>query len=116
MATDAGGSRRIIVACMSEEDVVCEVVVRQLYAAFNSRRLDEAAALFQQEAVLEHIPLGRQQRGPDGYREFAGMWLPCLLTTSLRDAPCSIVSAPSSMRPAGSSGRISTGRSVARLR
>ena len=25
--------------------------------------------------MLEHIPLGRQQRGPAGYREFAGMWL-----------------------------------------
>ena len=60
---------------MSEEDAVCEAVIRQLYAAFNARRLDEAAGLFQEEAVLEHIPLGRQQRGPAGYREFAGMWL-----------------------------------------
>lgn len=74
-AAGAGASRRIIVACMSEEDVVCEAVVRQLYAAFNARRLDEAAGLFHEEAVLEHIPLGRQQRGPSGYREFAGMWL-----------------------------------------
>ena len=60
---------------MSEEDAVCEAVIRQLYAAFNARRLDDAAGLFQEEAVLEHIPLGRQQRGPAGYREFAGMWL-----------------------------------------
>ena len=60
---------------MSEEDAVCEAVIRRLYAAFNARRLDEAAGLFQEEAVLEHIPLGRQQRGPAGYREFAGMWL-----------------------------------------
>jgi predicted ester cyclase len=70
-----GRCRRIIVACMSEDDVVCEAVVRQLYAAFNARRLDEAAGLFHEEAVLEHIPLGRQQRGPEGYREFAAMWL-----------------------------------------
>ena len=60
---------------MSEDDAVCEAVVRQLYTAFNARRLDEAAGLFQDDAVLEHIPLGRQQRGPAGYREFAGMWL-----------------------------------------
>jgi predicted ester cyclase len=60
---------------MSEDDAVCEALVRQLYAAFNARRLDEAASLFQDDAVLEHVPLGRQQRGPAGYREFAGMWL-----------------------------------------
>ena len=60
---------------MSEDDAVCEAVVRQLYAAFNARRLDEAAGLFHEQAVLEHIPFGRQQRGPDGYREFARMWL-----------------------------------------
>jgi hypothetical protein len=65
----------IIAACMSEDDGVCEAVMRQLHSAFNARRLDEAAALFQDDAVLEHIPLGRQQRGPAGYREFAGMWL-----------------------------------------
>jgi hypothetical protein len=60
---------------MAEEDAVCEAVVRRLYTAFNARRLDEAAGLFRDEAVLEHIPFGRQQRGPEGYREFAGMWL-----------------------------------------
>ena len=60
---------------MSEDDATCEAVVRQLYAAFNARRFDEAAALFQDDAVLEHVPLGRQQRGPSGYLEFVGMWL-----------------------------------------
>jgi hypothetical protein len=60
---------------MSEDDAVCEGVVRQLYAAFNERRIDDAAALFRDDAVLEHIPLGRQQRGPDGYLEFVRMWL-----------------------------------------
>jgi len=60
---------------MSEDDATCEAVVRQLYAAFNARRVDDAAALFREDAVLEHIPLGRQQRGPAGYLDFAGMWL-----------------------------------------
>ena len=49
--------------------------MRQLHSAFNARRIDDAALLFKEDAVLEHIPLGRQQRGPAGYREFAGMWL-----------------------------------------
>ena len=60
---------------MSEDDAVCEALVRRLYAAFNARRLDDAAALFQDDAVLEHVPLGRQQRGPAGYLEFVRMWL-----------------------------------------
>jgi hypothetical protein len=60
---------------MSDDDAICEAVVRQLYGAFNARRIDEAAALFRDDAVLEHIPVGHQQRGPAGYRDFAGMWL-----------------------------------------
>ena len=60
---------------MSDDDAICEAVVRRLYAAFNARRFDDAASLFQDDAVLEHIPLGRQQRGPAGYLEFVGMWL-----------------------------------------
>ena len=60
---------------MSEDDASCEAVVRQLYTAFNARQIDDAAGLFHETAVLEHIPVGREQHGPSGYREFAGMWL-----------------------------------------
>jgi predicted ester cyclase len=60
---------------MSEDDATCEAVVRQLYTAFNARQIDDAARLFHDDAVLEHIPVGRQQHGPAGYREFARMWL-----------------------------------------
>ena len=60
---------------MPEDDAVCEAVVRQLYASFNARQIDAAAALFRHDAVLEHLPVGRQQHGPGGYREFVGMWL-----------------------------------------
>jgi predicted ester cyclase len=60
---------------MSEDDATCEAVVRQLYTAFNAREIDEAAGLFHDDAVLEHIPVGRQQHGPEGYRQFVGMWL-----------------------------------------
>jgi hypothetical protein len=60
---------------MSDEDALCEAVVRQLYTAFNDRRIDDAAGLFHDDAVLEHLPLGKQQRGPGAYREFVAMWL-----------------------------------------
>ena len=49
--------------------------MRQLYTSFNARQIDDAAGLFHDTAVLEHIPVGREQHGPSGYREFAGMWL-----------------------------------------
>lgn len=52
-----------------------EVLIRQLYTHFNTRDLDRAARLFDEEAVLEHAPTGRQQRGSSGYRQFAEMWI-----------------------------------------
>ena len=52
---------------MSEDDASCEAVVRRLYTAFNARQIDDAAGLFHDTAVLEHIPVGREQHGPSGY-------------------------------------------------
>jgi predicted ester cyclase len=49
-------------------------VIRQFYRFFNERQLDAAAALFSDDAVLEHAPLRRHQRGGAGYLEFARMW------------------------------------------
>ena len=60
---------------MPHDELPCESVVHQLYDAFNGRRLDESAALFHGDAVLEHIPVGRQQHGPAGFLEFTAMWL-----------------------------------------
>jgi predicted ester cyclase len=51
-----------------------EQVIGRFYQLFNERRLDEAATLFTDDAVLEHAPLGRHQRGGEGYLEFARMW------------------------------------------
>ena len=51
-----------------------ERLIRDLYQHFNDRRFDDAAELFAPDALLEHAPLGRQQRGGDGYREFVAMW------------------------------------------
>ena len=58
-----------------DESVTCEDLVHRLYAHFNARRLDDAAALFSDDAVLEHAHTGRQEKGGGGYREFAQMWL-----------------------------------------
>lgn len=56
------------------ESELNESVIRQFYEHFNERRLDAAAALFADDAVLEHAPLRRHSRGGQGYLEFVRMW------------------------------------------
>jgi hypothetical protein len=51
-----------------------ETLIRQYYAYFNERRLAEAAKLFADDALLEHIPFGRDH-GPRGYIRLAEMWV-----------------------------------------
>ena len=55
-------------------DTRCSLIQR-LHALFNARELDEAAALFADNAVVEHGAPGRQQRGGPGYLEFARRWI-----------------------------------------
>jgi steroid delta-isomerase-like uncharacterized protein len=50
-------------------------LIERLYALFNARELEEAAALFADDALLEHAAARRQQRGGAGYLEFARMWI-----------------------------------------
>ena len=51
------------------------VLIREYYACFNERRFGDAAKLFAEDALLDHIPLGRQQQhGSDGYLRFANAW------------------------------------------
>lgn len=52
-----------------------ELLVRAYYAAFNERRLADAAACFGPAAVLDQLPMAHQQPGPQGYLEFAEHWL-----------------------------------------
>jgi len=52
-----------------------EAPIRRLFDLFNARALDEAAALFTDDARLEHAPTGRQQTGGAGYVDFARMWI-----------------------------------------
>jgi hypothetical protein len=50
-------------------------LIERLYTLFNARELEEAAALFADDALIEHGARGRQQRGGAGYLEFARMWI-----------------------------------------
>ena len=52
-----------------------EALIRRLYALFNARELEQAAALFTDDALLEHAATGRQERGGAGYLHFARMWV-----------------------------------------
>jgi predicted ester cyclase len=51
-----------------------ETLIHHYYACYNQRRFAEAASLFADDALIEHLPLGRQHRGPEGYLRFAEAW------------------------------------------
>jgi predicted ester cyclase len=51
-----------------------ETLIREYYACFNERRFQDAAKLFAENALLEHIPFGKQHRGKDGYVRFVQAW------------------------------------------
>lgn len=42
-------------------------LIRQFYTFYNERKIQEAAALFSSDAVLEHAPFGRPASGPAAY-------------------------------------------------
>lgn len=52
-----------------------DALIRRYYACFNERRFRDAAALFADDALLEHIPFGQQNYGADGYVRFADAWM-----------------------------------------
>src|SRR5437763_17128483 len=47
------------------------LLIREYYAAFNERRLNDAAELFTFDAVIQHRPDGVVVKGPEGYLESA---------------------------------------------
>ena len=51
-----------------------ETLLRHYYACFNERRFHDAANLFTDNALLEHLPFGKQYRGSEGYIRFAQAW------------------------------------------
>ena len=42
-------------------------LIRQFYALYNNRQIDQAADLFSADAVVEHAPFGRPERGRRAY-------------------------------------------------
>ncbi|MGH9373978.1 MAG: ester cyclase [Vicinamibacterales bacterium] len=52
-----------------------QAIIGQFFQHFNERRFDAAANLFKDDAILEHVPTRRHQRGGDGFLEFAEMWV-----------------------------------------
>src|SRR5262245_10914044 len=49
-------------------------LIERLYALFNARELEQAAAIFADDALIAHTAT-RPQRGGAGYLEFARMWI-----------------------------------------
>src|SRR5687767_9905880 len=52
-----------------------EILIREYYACFNERRLDDMGPLFTDDAVLEQLPFRRQEPGRTGRIAFARAWL-----------------------------------------
>ena len=52
-----------------------DALIREYYACFNERRFRDAVRLFANDALLEHVPFGRQDYGIDGYVRFANLWI-----------------------------------------
>ena len=67
--------RNLGIESQSETDDVQRRVIHEYYECFNTRRFVEAAALFTDDAQVEHLPLVRQERGVFGYLQFVSMWL-----------------------------------------
>ena len=73
-------------------------LIRQYYEYFNGRRFTDAAELFADDAILEHLPLGEHQSGGAGYIRFAEMWVQafpdCVVTVAgidqCSDAICEV--------------------------
>jgi len=51
-----------------------ETFFRDYYSHFNRRRLVDASKLFTDDALLDHVPFGRDQGGA-GYKRLAEMWI-----------------------------------------
>jgi len=47
--------------------VSAHALIRQFYDFYNARQIDQAAALFSTDAVVEHAPFGRPERGREAY-------------------------------------------------
>lgn len=69
------GARGRITADVHDPTQSAETTIREYYDCFNERRFVHAADLFTSDAVLEQLPLLRQERGGIGYLQFVSAWL-----------------------------------------
>lgn len=60
------------------------LLIRKYYDAFNERRFDDAAELFADDAVLEHVPADVPLKGPAAYLASARVALAAFPDLSLR--------------------------------
>lgn len=56
-------------------DATTDALIRRYYACFNERRFRDAGSILTADALLENIPVGRQDSGVDGYVRFANTWI-----------------------------------------
>jgi hypothetical protein len=65
-----------------------EQIARRYYQLFNERRLDEAAAMVDGQAIYHYLPTRQRFIGRAGFHAVIGLWL-----TAFKDAQLEIVSA-----------------------
>ena len=65
-----------------------ERIARRYYELFNARRLDEAAAMVDDQAIYYYLPTRQRFIGREGFHAIMGMWL-----NAFEDAQLEIVSA-----------------------
>jgi len=60
---------------LTSQDSMTDALIRRYYACFNERRFRDTAGVLAGDALLENIPVGRQDSGVDGYVRFANAWI-----------------------------------------
>lgn len=50
-------------------------LVKNMYALFNQRKLDEAAKTLANDCTWTNVPTGETFKGPSGFKEFAKGWI-----------------------------------------
>jgi hypothetical protein len=56
------------------ERPVCDSLIRQYYASFNERRVQDALMFFAADATVEYLPFASKSSAQQGYTQFVTMW------------------------------------------
>ena len=73
--SDPGPSAAHAVTPVETKHASPHAIIDAYYAAFNQRRFVDAGTLFAPDAVLDQLPLLRQEAGAIGYLQFVSAWL-----------------------------------------